>query len=112
MGIDNQETEWVSANIITEGVKKIKAADYFGRVKKFKIQRFNGDYQQRIDAVKRALKKLREPYDLIKFNCEHYAEYVQTGKTFSSQVENVFKVVAAVGISLIIIAIINNISND
>jgi hypothetical protein len=30
------------------------------------------------------------PYNLINFNCEHYATFAQTGRATSSQVENWF----------------------
>jgi hypothetical protein len=112
LGMDDNGTEWVVANIIIKGVKKMRAADYFARVKKFKIQHFVGEYPDRVEAVKRALDKLGEPYNLIRFNCEHYAEYVQTGRSSSMQVENVFKSLALAGLGLLLIAIINNISND
>jgi hypothetical protein len=51
-----------------------------------RIVRFEGDNFQRKHAIQRALEKLGQPYDLINFNCEHFATYVQTGIPTSNQV--------------------------
>lgn len=51
-----------------------------------RIDRFVGDNVQRRLAIERALKKLGQPYDLINFNCEHFANYVQKGVLKSDQV--------------------------
>ena len=51
-----------------------------------RIDRFAGDNVQRRLAIERALKKLGQPYDLINFNCEHFANYVQKGILKSDQV--------------------------
>ena len=86
LGMDHQGIEWIAENYKFQGVRKIKAREYF-KNKRYTIQRFNGNYQQRIEAVQRALSKMGEPYDLIDFNCEHYAEYVQNERSTSHQVE-------------------------
>lgn len=51
-----------------------------------RIDKYMGDNVQRRFAIERALKKLGQPYDLINFNCEHFANYVQTGLVKSDQV--------------------------
>jgi hypothetical protein len=94
LGIDAEGTEWIAENHKFVGVRLIKASDYFLKGKLIKTERFRGNYQQRIAAVKRALSLLGKPYNLIDFNCEHYAQYVQTGKIESKQVSTVLAVLA------------------
>jgi len=88
LGIDAHGTEWISENQKFAGVRLIKASEYFQPGKKYKIQKFTGRYADRVLAVNRALALLGNPYDLILYNCEHYASYVQTGKPESLQVKN------------------------
>jgi len=55
-----------------------------------RIRRFIGTDTQRKAAVTRALSRRdQQSYHLILNNCEHYANYVQTGTAFSNQT-NVF----------------------
>jgi len=51
-----------------------------------RVEVFKGNSFERRTAVERALKLLGKPYSLIDFNCEHFANYVQHGKTESFQV--------------------------
>jgi hypothetical protein len=91
LGADYQGTEWIAENYKFKAVRLIKAADYFETILRIeRIQRFQGSPKQRREAVQRALDLVDQPYSLINFNCEHFAEYVQYGKSKSSQVENVF----------------------
>lgn len=64
-----------------------------------RIDRFTGDNVQRRIAIERALKKLGQPYDLINFNCEHFANYVQTGSATSNQIGWAFFLIAAFAIA-------------
>ena len=66
------------------------------------IRKFIGDDKQRRKALKRAMKKFRkgEPYSLIKNNCEHYANYVQTGHSYSQQSSVGYGVAAAGGLTM------------
>jgi hypothetical protein len=50
-----------------------------------RIDQFAGNNVQRRHAVERALKMVGQPYDLINFNCEHFANYVQKGVLKSDQ---------------------------
>jgi hypothetical protein len=62
-----------------------------------RIERFYGDRSQitaRINAV------VGTPYDLLKFNCEHFAEYIHTGAVRSKQVENAFLVLGLAALLL------------
>jgi len=88
LGVDQNGHEWISENKRNEGVRLIKACEYFKYGKSYTIIPFKGTYMQRTAAVKRALAVLGKPYDLILYNCEHYANYVQLGKPVSQQVLN------------------------
>jgi hypothetical protein len=94
LGADAQGVEWISENYKFQGVRLVKASDIFRPGKKFHVEKFRGSYQEREAAVRRALSLLGAAYNLIDFNCEHYAEYVQTGKTGSKQVDWVKNLVA------------------
>ncbi len=50
----------------------------------------------RTQVVQRALSLLGTKYDLWKFNCEHYANYSQTGKATSPQLSAAFALAAIV----------------
>lgn len=99
LGMDTYGQEWISENHWQHGVRLVKAADYFKDGSSYTIVPFEGTYQERISAVKRALAVLGKPYDLIQYNCEHYASYVQTGKAESKQV--ITAIAALVGLILI-----------
>lgn len=53
-----------------------------------RIEPFTGDDFQRRLAVNRAIALIGTRYDLVNFNCEHYANAVQYNKPFSNQVGN------------------------
>lgn len=50
------------------------------------IRRFYGNDNQRHWAIQRAQSLLGRRYNLLTFNCEHYANYVQYDKDISPQV--------------------------
>ncbi|MDX1954704.1 MAG: lecithin retinol acyltransferase family protein [Chitinophagaceae bacterium] len=87
LGADAQGVEWISENYKFKGVRLVRASAYFRPGKKFRVHKFSGNDQQREAAVRRALSLVGAPYNLIDFNCEHYAEFVQTGKSGSKQVD-------------------------
>lgn len=100
LGVDQYGIEWISENHKFDGVRLVQANDFFQDNKLYKVEKFKGNYLARIRAVRRALTLLGKPYDLINFNCEHYASHVQTGKAYSRQV---FNIIAFFCICLLII---------
>jgi len=78
--------EMISENHAPSGVRLVTASDFFSRNKKFQIQRLKVSDQEREAAVKRAYSDLGKPYNLISYNCEHHASFVQTGIATSKQV--------------------------
>src|SRR5690606_17921663 len=77
LGMDQYGQEWISENHWQHGVRLVKADAYFKEGNSYTVVTFEGTYTERIAAVKRALAVLGKPYDLIQYNCEHYASYVQ-----------------------------------
>lgn len=50
------------------------------------IKRFKGSYGERVQAIRRAVSAMSlNAYNLLTSNCEHYANFVQKGKFYSSQ---------------------------
>lgn len=68
-----------------------------------RIEPFIGSNIQRNEAVKRAKQLIGKPYNLINFNCEHYANTVQHNRSYSKQVGA--GVVAVVTIALLSIGL-------
>jgi hypothetical protein len=107
LGMDYHGVEWISENYQGKGVRMVRADNFFRRNKKFQIQKFDGVQTDREAAIKRALTELGKPYDLFKYNCEHYAEYVQHNRIFSEQVEAAREAIGRAGVFLIVIGIIS-----
>lgn len=98
LGKDEFGNEWVSENDKNEGVRLISAKEFFQKNPEIlEIRQFDGSEQERKLALQRALKELGRPYQLMKFNCEHYANKVQKNYASSSQVQNFTKGAIAVG---------------
>ncbi len=66
-----------------------------------RIEKFKGTEQARSEVVPRINELLGKKYDLINFNCEHFAEFIQTGVAASKQVAFAVLAVAAVGIGVL-----------
>lgn len=107
LGVDNAGTEWVAENHKFVGVRLVRAQDYFRPSKKYLVVPFKGGHTAREAAVKRALAKLGAPYNLINFNCEHYASYVQTGRAESKQVGNAIAVAFATLVLILAVTSVN-----
>lgn len=76
----------IGENVYGKHVRVLTAEQFFlANPKVTRIERFSGTNYDRQVAVKRALKLLGQPYDLINFNCEHFANFVQHGKSESNQ---------------------------
>ena len=72
------------------GVKYIDEATFMRENPTYKRLRRMGDSQMaRIAAIKRAEALVGSPYNLENFNCEHYANHVQYGTSFSKQVNEI-----------------------
>lgn len=82
---------YFAVNLSHRGVVVISEQELDVYSKKFtpiSVRRFKGNDLQRHAAIQRALAANGQRYNLVGFNCEHYANYVQTGKASSAQVNN------------------------
>ena len=99
LGIDQNGVEWMAENQKFKGVRIITAQAYFAETRKIdRIERFGGTNAERKQVVQRALRLAGKPYDLINYNCEHFANEVLTGRVESKQVEKAF--IAVLGLLL------------
>lgn len=91
LGQNHQGQYLVAENKIGFGVRLITADEFFKDVIEVtRIERFKGSNYERKFVVQKALSKCGFPYDLINYNCQHFANEVQHGKIESEQVENLF----------------------
>lgn len=89
LGKDNNGNRVYIENAIGKGVQIVSEAHLFrDGYELTRVERFTGNQQQRNAAVKFAMQLQGKQYDLLNFNCEHYANTVQHRKTHSNQVGN------------------------
>ena len=87
IGKDSQGKRQYIENAMGRGVQLISEAYLFrDGYQVTRIEPFNGTQYQRNIAVKAALQLIGTGYDLINFNCEHYANVVQHNFSHSEQV--------------------------
>ena len=76
-----------------DGVKILSDLELMELLREYEpvsVRRFMGSYYQRNEAVNRAYSMLGERYSLLNFNCEHFANSVQFGKSESGLVRSGF----------------------
>lgn len=83
--------EWIAENHhLTAGVRLMSVRDYVAVGRSLvRIDRFSGTENQRQQVVLRALQLAGKPYNLVQYNCEHFATEVTTGLAESKQVRNI-----------------------
>lgn len=88
LGKDKNGNRLFIENSISKGVHIVNEAQVFkDGCQITRIEKFNGTPQQRNDAIQRALKLIGKNYNLINFNCEHFANIVQYKLIESKQVQ-------------------------
>ncbi|HEX5153620.1 MAG TPA: lecithin retinol acyltransferase family protein [Parafilimonas sp.] len=98
LGFDDAGYEWVTENHKFKDVQIVSAAEFFNTNKRInRIEKFTGNAAQRMQVVQQAWMLAGKPYDLINYNCEHFANEVLYGKAESMQVNNVFRFLAFAG---------------
>ena len=104
LGKNKNGVEWIAENKKFNNVQIIPASEYFARVESIdRIEKFTGNNIERNEAVKRAYKLAGKSYDLINYNCEHYANEVVTGRSFSNQVTlAIMGVVTMISVALLV----------
>lgn len=87
-------------NRIGKGVQVVNESYLFRDGYHFtRVEPFTGSDFQRRAAINRAIKLIGTQYNLVNFNCEHYANAVQHNKPYSKQVGN--GILAALAIAII-----------
>jgi Lecithin retinol acyltransferase len=99
LGYSNGTPKFI-ANI-TDGVQILsheRLSEFVQKYQVTNIERFAGNHQQRLAAVKRAIKRVGErAYNLIFNNCEHFKNWVLNGEGISKQAVSIGTGIAAVG---------------
>jgi hypothetical protein len=70
------------------GVRHLTGLEVETLYKIIAVKRFPGTQKERQLAIQRAVSLEGKKYELFKFNCEHFANYVQTKTIFSQQSNN------------------------
>lgn len=87
LGKDNNGNRMYIESAIGRGVQIVNEAYLFRDCYEFtRVERFTGNQQKRNNAVQLATQLIGKSYDLLNFNCEHYANMVQHQKSYSNQV--------------------------
>ena len=100
LGQDLNGIHYVAENVYGHGTMLTEVSKFFRRYSKInRIERFNGNSFQKQQLIKRALSRLGLPYDLFKYNCEHFANEIINSRPHSKQVGN------AIGIALLALCV-------
>lgn len=105
LGKDNYGNRMYIENAIEKGVQVVSEAYLFrSGYELTRVERFQGNQHQRNLAVLFATQLIGKQYDLLGFNCEHYANTVQHRKSYSNQVGvglglGLFALVLGIGLS-------------
>jgi len=87
LGKDNNGNRVYIENAISKGVQGVSEAHLFrGGYELTRVERFTGNQHQRNAVVQFAMHLIGKQYDLLGFNCEHYANTVQHKKSYNNQV--------------------------
>lgn len=87
----------VAENQIGHGVRYVSLETFMSGNPLREIRRFSGTQEQRQAIIPRINRLLGKSYDLLNFNCEHFAELIQNNRTHSRQVNN-----ALMGVALLV----------
>lgn len=89
IGTDSSGRDLIIENKIGYGIRVVATEDFLSDcIGITKIERFAGSEQERRRSIEKALAMVGLPYDLITYNCEHFANDIQHGIVKSRQVEN------------------------
>lgn len=113
LGQTHLGVDLIVENKIGFGVRLVTADDFFKDVIEVtRVEKFNGtDYERKL-AVQKALDKLGQPYDLINYNCQHFANDIQYNQIKSAQVDGLFEGLKVAAGVVIAIGLINLFTND
>ncbi len=97
LGRNYQGLDLIAENKIGFGVRLVTVGEFLKDVIEItRIERFKGTNYERKQAVQKALQKTGQPYHLINYNCQHFANEIQYGKVESDQATNAIIALAAI----------------
>lgn len=105
LGKDNNGNRIYIENAVGRGVQVVNEAYLFRDGYEItRVELFTGNQYQRNSAIQLAMQLIGKPYNLLNFNCEHYANTVQHRKSYSNQVSiglglGLFAFVLGIGLS-------------
>lgn len=73
-------------NNVNNGVQIVTAEAFFCNAEAILVERCNISWEQRVKAVRLAEQKVGQKYNLLDYNCEHFANEVTIGSRKSKQV--------------------------
>ena len=86
LGMDDNNIDWIAENKVGKGLQFVTATEFFKTVIEIKrVEPFIGTEKEREKAVLHALALKGKNYNLLHFNCEHYANLVQHNQLVSYQ---------------------------
>jgi hypothetical protein len=87
LGRDEYGREIIIQNLAGVGVHLLNARDFFSKASCIaRIEKFYGNIHQQNQLIRRSEVLLGMPYNLVTYNCEHFANEVRYGKKESHQV--------------------------
>lgn len=73
-------------NNVNNGVQIVTADDFFSNAEAIQVERSHTSREQRMRAVRLAEQKVGQKYNLLDYNCEHFANEITIGSRKSKQV--------------------------
>ena len=97
LGMDAYGRHIFAENNAQNGVQYVSADDFFRDSVSVKIESTGRNLAQRQKAVTFGVQRIGQKYDLLNYNCEHFANEVTTGLSVSNQV--------GIGVSIAVLVI-------
>lgn len=86
VGLDRFGRALVAENHQGHGVRIVPLNEFLNGGEPTRIERFNGDYWSQQQVVRRATALVGRKYNVLTYNCEHFANEVRYGQVKSRQV--------------------------
>jgi hypothetical protein len=105
LGFDQLGNHYICENIIGKGVTLSRVLDFCQcNSEIIRIEKFTGSNIKRRESVQKALSKLGQPYSLIVYNCEHFANDVLNNNPVSNQIKSTITILAVAALLGIILS--------
>ncbi|WP_192822774.1 lecithin retinol acyltransferase family protein [Rufibacter sp. LB8] len=106
LGKGHDGKHYMCENAYGLGVKLTQVESFFSEYSQItKVNKFIGNVWQRKEVVQSALLRLRKPYDLFNYNCEHFVNDVLLKKPTSIQAANA---VSLIGLAIVAVLVLRN----